>query len=73
MVGFITLRGSLSGSIRLTTVGKSTRFVLKLREKPPRGGFTVYLIDGEDFASFRFPMTPMSSAAQPCFHAFVPP
>ena len=54
MVGFITLRGSLSGSIRLTTVGKSTRFVLKLREKPPRGGFTVYLIDGEDFASFRF-------------------
>ena len=33
MVGFITLRGSLSGSIRLTTVGKSTRFVLKLREK----------------------------------------
>ena len=54
MVGFITLRGSLSGSIRLTTVGKSTRFVLKLREKPPHGGFTVYLIDGEDFASFRF-------------------
>lgn len=54
MVGFITLRGSLSGSIRLTTVGKSTRFVLKLREKPPRGGFTVYLIDGENFASFRF-------------------
>ena len=54
MVGFITLRGSLCGSIRLTTVGKSTRFVLKLREKPPRGGFTVYLIDGEDFASFRF-------------------
>ena len=45
MVGFITLRGSLSGSIRLTTVGKSTRFVLKLREKPPHGGFTVYLID----------------------------
>ena len=68
MVGFITLRGSLSGSIRLTTVGKSTRFVLKLRENPPHGGFTVYLIDGEDF-----PMTPMSSAAQPCFHAFVPP
>ena len=54
MVGFITLRGSLSGSIRLTTVGKSTRFVLKLREKPPHGGFTVYLIDREDFASFRF-------------------
>ena len=54
MVGFITLRGSLSGSIRLTTVGKSTRFVLKLREKPPRGGFTVYLIDGENFASFQF-------------------
>ena len=54
MVGFITLRGRLSGSIRLTIMGKSTRFVLKLREKPPRGGFTVYLIDGEDFASFRF-------------------
>lgn len=54
MVGFITLRGSLSGSIRLTIMGKSTRFVLKLREKPPHGGFTVYLIDGEDFASFRF-------------------
>ena len=53
MVGFITLRGSLNGSIRLTTVGKD-RFVLKLREKPPRGGFTVYLIDGEGFASFRF-------------------
>ena len=73
MVGFITLRGSLSGSIRLTTVGKSTRFVLKLREKPPRGGLPFILLTEKILHHFGFPMTPMSSAAQPCFHAFVPP
>lgn len=54
MVEFITLHGSLSGSIKLITAGKSTRFILRLRGKPPRGGFTVYLIHGESFSAFRF-------------------